>query len=421
MSMNTQSQQRFRSLALIFILIVLLNISSNAISMKTSDPDETLWTSFPGSFRFTPSFPDEHSRYDVFTFKQHTGDYDYLKITGQYPYARYFSFTLYDEETSTDIAALTDTSIQPDLGHDNPFFLDTSRSVEKRNYTIWLIKESIDPPKGAENILYLPQEMQTIGLFYRLYRPDQGADLKGNVPLPTIEAYKHDLSSGVLPESSLTPLSLAAKIQKLMFNPDLISTWDITKDFSKDSIRFYRINDSGLYPSSDNEYIVASLTQNYHDKIAVITLTSPRYEHSFHGEEFTGDVDVRYWSLSVGGLGMTSTPDSICDEETTVADDGKVTVLIAPNFLKNHLESQGYNVLQWGICYKPILIYRQMLANTSFSGTIKQIPSINRPPSPEDQTQQYFDTHDAAVYIDEYCPTVELYSISSFFQTQMNQ
>lgn len=253
-----------------------------------------------------------------------------------------------------------------------------------------------------------------------MYRPDKGVDLKGNVPLPTIEAFKENMDLGILPESSLTPISLFSKIKTLMFNQDLITTWEVTKQFSNDSIRFYRINDGGLYPSSDNEYIVASLTQEYQNKIAEIRFTPPSFEDTSLGDDFKGGRQVRYWSLSIGGLGMTSTPDSLCDDQIDLNPDGSATVLIAPRFLDGLLESLDYSVLNWGVCYKPILIYRQMLAKPDFMGNIKLVPMIDRPPSSNDQNMQYFRDHDAARFLGSFCPEVEMHSISSFLYEEMN-
>ncbi|MBT8340899.1 MAG: hypothetical protein HKP58_06160, partial [Desulfatitalea sp.] len=101
------------------------------------------WTAFPGDFRFTPAFPDTCSRYDIYVFKRVTGDFDILKVTGQFPHARYFSFNLYDYFYATEFAALADIEIQPDTGHINPFDPDQRREAEDRSYTLYLVKEGV--------------------------------------------------------------------------------------------------------------------------------------------------------------------------------------------------------------------------------------------------------------------------------------
>ncbi|HMA83560.1 MAG TPA: hypothetical protein VKP59_04960 [Candidatus Thermoplasmatota archaeon] len=412
--MKTVILQKITSICFV-ILFIVLSFSPSTHSFDTNNSNDSLWTSFPGSFRFTPSFPDVNSRYDIFSFFQDTGSYDCLKITGEYPFCRYFSFTLYDENTSTDFSSLHDAEIIPDNHHFNPFYLNTSRDVSQRNYTIWLIKEGVSPPDQSENVLILPRSFEKIQVFYRLYRPDKNSDSFGNVSLPQIEAVNRDLSPGVLPKSTITPKSLFLKIRSLFFKEDLINIWDLANRFSEENVWFYRIDDQGLYPSSDNEYIIAPLTQDYFNKIAVITVDSPSFEHTLNGEEFTGDSDVRYWSLSIGGLGLTSTAGSLCDDQLKMKDDGSVTVLIAPGFLTQLLSNNGYNVLPWGGCYKPLLIYRQMLANESFLGNIKRIPSIPRPPTVENQTMDYFADHGASQFIGDYCPQVELCTLPQFF------
>ena len=54
------------------------------------------WKSFPGNNRLTPAFPDHASRYDLLSYMQKTGDYDYIEIRGHFPCKlRHCVFKLY--------------------------------------------------------------------------------------------------------------------------------------------------------------------------------------------------------------------------------------------------------------------------------------------------------------------------------------
>ena len=117
---------------------------------------------------------------------------------------------------------------------------------------------------------------------------------------------------------------------------------------------------------------------------------------------------------------MTATPDCLCDDQIKLNKDGTATICIAPYYMKKAIENAGLNYLKWGVTYKPMLIYRQLLADESFEGSIHKIPKIDRPPSPENRTIVFFNENNAVNFIGEYCPQGNIYSALDFINLLKN-
>jgi len=400
-------------------ITLLISISIPTIISNAEENNNVSWMTLPGKFRLTPAFPDKCSTYKVLTFKPKTGDFDILKIHGEFPHARYFSYTIYDSNEGTDIAAFLDQEIQPDPGNINPFKIGADRNAEKRSYTIWISKDGVTPP-NENNSITIPPDVEILILGMRIYRPDKGTNTLGDVPLPKIEFLKEDLTPGTNPEIGLDLSGIITKVSMFLLNKELIRSWKIGRYFTKGEIAFYRVSDEGLFPNAHNEYIIAILPQFYFNKVVVVTFTPPTFEDSYNGEGFKGGKNVRYWSICTGGVGLTATTDCLCDDEIKLNKDGTVTICIAPYYMKKIIEDAGLNYIKWGITYRPMLIYRQLLASESFSGSLHNIPKIDRPPAPEDRTKEFFDENRAINFIGEYCPQGEIYSVSEFINWMKN-
>ncbi|MCG8672949.1 MAG: hypothetical protein MI867_26380 [Pseudomonadales bacterium] len=370
-----------------------------------------LYTPFPGSSRITPAFPDQASRYDNLSFEQHTGDFDALKLTGEFPFARYFSVNLYDFVAASPVAAIADHEIIPDQDHINPYVPGNFRHSDNRSYTLYVVKEGSDfvTPKDA-NVVEIPSHIENVALMVRVYRPDRGINDQGGVALPTVEALKADGSAGLCPTTGLNLKLLADKIPLLVFAKDLIQTWNVGKDYLGKRLDGSRISDAGLFPNQHNRYIVTPLDHFPFNKAAVVTFTPPTFEDTYEGaDSFEGQKDVRYWSLCVGGLGFTSTIDCLVDDEVKRNEDGTVTVVVGNLSIKAMTEKAGLNYLRWGFAYKPLLIHRHMLASENFPERIGNVPALPRP-IPLDATDEELDYHSASKWMGEYAPVGKIYS-----------
>lgn len=99
-----------------------------------------------------------------------------IRIEGQYPYARYTSWNVYDAAVKP-IDALADVQIAPDPGSSNPFLPGARRTVAKRSYTAF-IEVGPRPARPAANTLYTGESPGGTFLL-RVYVPDRVATPRG--------------------------------------------------------------------------------------------------------------------------------------------------------------------------------------------------------------------------------------------------
>lgn len=111
-----------------------------------------------------------------------------LTLTGEYPRARYFSYTAYFPSAKTvgtgGSQYLADHDIRPDAGSINPF-VDGAARTSKNRYTIHLV-QSEPPAAPAPNTIYLRSKTFAFGNSFvmRLYVPDRGTNELGGTALP---------------------------------------------------------------------------------------------------------------------------------------------------------------------------------------------------------------------------------------------
>lgn len=85
------------------------------------------------------AYPDLFSNYWEYTYNMNEYPDVALRIEGQFPHARYFSFSLYDDETGSAIGGINDHEIIPDEGSENP-------SLARRKKTTVSPSMSYRPP-----------------------------------------------------------------------------------------------------------------------------------------------------------------------------------------------------------------------------------------------------------------------------------
>ena len=91
---------------------------------------------------------DFNANYYVFPYEVDT-DIE-IVIKGQFPYARYMSFTLAGQ-IDTVIATAPDRVLIPDPGSTNPFLPGANWNADNRNYTVKIRFNA--PPQGSEHWL----------------------------------------------------------------------------------------------------------------------------------------------------------------------------------------------------------------------------------------------------------------------------
>jgi len=112
----------------------------------------------------------------VFTMPPHSK----IILHGQFPHARFFSFTTYGTVNGTVGIATSwifDYKINPDPGSQNPFQPGVRRDVTKRNFTLTISSE-VKPANPAPNTLYAgapgqTDQSQQVNVTTRFYLPDR--------------------------------------------------------------------------------------------------------------------------------------------------------------------------------------------------------------------------------------------------------
>src|SRR3954468_14219684 len=151
------------------------------------------------------AYPDDSAQYYSGTYQLLPGTR--IRIHGRFPHARYMSFNVYDA-AQRPLDGLADVAIRPDAGSVNPFERGADRSVEKRDYTVF-IDTGAKPAQRATNTIYTGTGQNgapnTSGTFiYRIYIPDKGRDDSGGVGLPTVTVESSSGAGGGAPSPCST-------------------------------------------------------------------------------------------------------------------------------------------------------------------------------------------------------------------------
>lgn len=319
-----------------------------------------------------------------------------FRLQGLYPYARNSSYHFYPTLNGGSADnSLRDTFILPDEGSVNPYLPGVDRHAPNRSFSLWIVPWD-SQRVGQPNTLVSTPDTEYPTFMLRVYRPDAGFE-DGGVPLPTIEAFDDDTGEPVP-----CPPILDA-VPPIPVDPDLGPPADSL-------VSFYRSGGDGYYPNDDNKYLVARLAPRTFGRILIVRLYPPTFLDTYENPEavFTGDEEVRYMSLCMGGQISTRTSECIADDEFLLNQDGFFNVVVGPDstFLRSLAAARGYNYMVWYNLTNPMLLYRQMVPHPDFSGSIANVPHYDPEQPAAGQEAQNF--------IGDYAPYGRYCSITAF-------
>jgi hypothetical protein len=335
-------------------------------------PKGLLFGDFPGAGDEQKAnlYPDKSATYNVANVRFPAGAY--LMLQGQYPHARYLSFTIAnqlggDGQLGNGVFLRGD-QIVPDAGSQNPFWWWHGRDVTERNYTLYVVQGS--PPEGQipNNTLYTGTTSETnrVHLSIRTYLADRGYDGTGVLPLngtgsglpvvtlvlpggrkisgpalvDILRARKSGDPNGYqlkewldLVAQSDDPTNapcLPAPFAQVFWNTD----YSVTGAFEKNPEQRVRDhpanNDGGFANNPDTKYMVIPFSFGFND-VLVVRGRMPTHPSTRQGDNFLPrNPDVQYFSVSTAaapsyGAGW----DTVCDEEIPVDEHGNYTVVIS--------------------------------------------------------------------------------------------
>jgi hypothetical protein len=361
------------------------------ISKMDEENLSDIWEVFPGKDDTTLALPDFYSNYFDYSFDRSQGRAKYvgLRVTGEFAYARYMSFNIYDAHEGVSQGALTDFQIKPLPGSVNPFVAGSDANLTNRSYSITVLPEGYSTD-GQDNVLTFASEaINVLTLMLRYYVP-QGPF--GSVPLPKVEAF--DARSGKCVRLP-SPYRLRGSMPKVVLRGRLHPVFRTDID---DTLRFYHAGGGGQFNNADNMYLITAIKDG-EGQVLLIRIKPPSYPLT--NDEYDRS-DVRYWSVNEGDAD-TSTAFGMKDEEFKRARDGFVYIAIGDPTIKTTAEERGYNFMPWRAKRrKSVVLYRNMVTNPQFRANLSKVPEI----VPKDLlNKQNFYEMNAKNYIGDYAPT----------------
>ena len=357
----------------LFLLLVLA-ILFYGCQDDSFTPTIKYWYENIGSNKNLPLLPDSNVNYFLYSFKRNKGDQIGIRIKGQYGYARYMSFNIYDNNTISSVGSIVDVRIIPDAGSTNPYLPASDPDVTNRDYTVNIFpRESADSLAYPNSLLY-DDKLENIGIILRYYVPKN--DPYASVSLPKVEAF--DVGTG---QSVATPPPVVtdfdAQFKEKYKKISLLLGFAALLEAPKD-VYFYRFSGIFLYPNFDNYYLFSPITFNK-NQVVMLRLKAPTFPHSNADNDIS---DVRYFSFCLCD-DKTYTYKTTTDIECKIADaDGYINLVIGEDDAALRTKAAGLNYivlpteLQNNV--KGLIIYRNLLTRTGFPYSMGKVPDVSQ-------------------------------------------
>ncbi len=367
------------------------------------------WTLEISGDQVNALYPDEAARYWVALMPIPPGGR--AEIKGAFPYARYASFNTYTQTTEA-IDAIHDAQIRPDRGSRNPFTAGARRDVARRDYTVAVVNGP-KPGRGVPaNTIYTANGGKTsitTNVAYRIYEPDLGRDLTGDVPLPAVDVYSADgekvFAYPACPDVQLPDLGVTVTLAnagvettpgQTLGLPSLgapaTPVWSKFVNLPTALVDLVTSNDvlnplngplrgptSSLLPTGgfgenvDNKYISAT-TSGDHGSVVLIRGTMPTVVHTRQGQRTMGSGQLRYWSLCTENL-LSQYYACVNDDLVPLDAQRRFTIMVSTAAARpaNARTECGVAWLPSGPLHQTVLLLRNMLPEPGFRHAIQQV------------------------------------------------
>lgn len=360
----------------------------HAVPSDQTIPPACTWRNVASAAKGSQNFPDGEAT--TWTTYYYARQGLLLHIKGQFPYARYMSFTVqpisYQSDSNSSVTfdqqggdRLYDANIKPDKGSVNPFKVGVSRTSGKRNYSVWV---RFQPPTGTAHGNVLFGGTSGLGaLSYRIYAPDKGRNVQGDVPLPTIDKVflqaGGNLNNAITvhvpacpPAAPLKATSVAQSIaQSLAAVPALSWQHNLTN-----------LTDASGAPSNEDFYqgyslLVTRLPHN--SKLAVMRFKAPTFPATYRNGALTGHEQVRYWSVCANDANSGRLAGCVTDDQANLDAQGYATIVLGTSGQqpRGSTALRSANWLTLSSSQPSVVIYRQLLATSSFKQSIARAPN----------------------------------------------
>ena len=316
-------------------------------------------------------FPDRSATYFVFNIHWEGN----LTLTGRYPNARYFSFTIANQLGSGQIGNgnyIRGDQIIPDPGSFNPFLYSNGRNVTDRNYTLQIV---LGDPQSQDdlppNTLYtgVLSNEKRVHLSIRTYLADIPFDGTGNVmldgPGPSgglpevalnipggetitgpillkiLDARKegdpngyelgHWLTNIENSNDNINAPCLPIPVAQVFWNTDYSVTGAFDAEHPEERVRNHPPNNDGGFGSNpDTKYMLMPFSFGFGD-VLVVRGKMPTHPTTRRGDVLLPeDPQVQYFSVSTGASAPSGEGwNTYCDEQIPVGEDGNYTIVVS--------------------------------------------------------------------------------------------
>ncbi len=289
------------------------------------------------------------------------------------------------------LAGLPDVHITPDPGSSNPFVSpDAPTDPAQRRYTVRVMPNASAAGERASNTLpsQRPGAEAEIGLLvYRLYVPNDPADLQGGMPLPELAMV--DAAGNEQPIAPCTAADQAAwtPVIEPFARAVVAAAPPVGLPSGTPAPQFVPTAFRGLAPNPDNRYLAAKLDW-VPGRVAVLRAKAPTFPNTRAGRPVTSSTQIRYWSFNTSGYEQPyPTIDGVADEAIPVTADGFYTVVISTpeDRPANATAADGVAWMSWGDSATlrngvPMMVFlRNMLPDPDFAQAGQRVPDEATP------------------------------------------
>ena len=109
---------------------------NNESEIQNPSPKEQWGPTAKGADFTVPQLPDLYVNYWEYSYSVEENANLALKISGEFPNCRYFSFSTYDDENGKVISGMSDYEMIPDAGCVNPF---VQTSTARNTFTVYIV------------------------------------------------------------------------------------------------------------------------------------------------------------------------------------------------------------------------------------------------------------------------------------------
>ena len=296
-----------------------------------------------------------------------------VELHGEYPFARYFSFHVYNDHTLLAVSTIYDRQIAPDRHSGNPF-RGAVRPGLGDGYTVHL-QFSSRPANPARNTMYVnPQGLgPTAMLIYRIYVPTDPTSPAGGVAYPSVSVGN---THGTVTEAgcaTVTPRGgsdVYAQFASLDY-PSFLPSQKVPG--ASRSPSWTRAFGSQL-GNRQNAYLGAIISRQY-GQLLVIHARAPSFPNSRAGQPVYGHHQLRYWSFCTYDAQGQAGYGCAADYAARVRHGYLTYVVSDPGARpRNAVAQDGVTWLPWGgDQYSAQIVERNMLPAESFRHAVQRI------------------------------------------------